>query len=69
MQSAQKGERGSIAPKDPPPQPATMKYHSTYDCTIKMKPVHVNSSTYIDFNKEINKEDPKSEVGHSLKHF
>ena len=27
-----------------------------------MKPVDVNSSTYTDFNKEYNKEDPKFEV-------
>ena len=31
--------------------------------TIKMKPVDVKSSTYIDFNKENNKENPKFEVG------
>ena len=28
-----------------------------------MKPVDVKSSTYIDFNKQNNKEDPKFEVG------
>ena len=28
-----------------------------------MKPVEVKSSKYIDFNKENNKEDPKSKVG------
>ena len=33
-----------------------------YNNTIKMKPVDVNSSTYTDFNKENNKEDPKFEV-------
>ena len=35
------------------------KYSNTYDSTIKMKPVDVESSTCIDFSKEINKEDPK----------
>ena len=28
------------------------KYNNTYHSTTKMKPVYVNSSTYIDFNKE-----------------
>ena len=37
-------------------------YNNTYHSTIKMKPVDVKSSTYIDFNKENNKEDPKIEV-------
>ena len=32
-----------------------------------MKPVNVNSSTYIDFDKESNKEDPKTEVGHHVR--
>ena len=35
------------------------KYNNTYHNTIKMKPVDVNSSTYINFNKENNKEDLK----------
>ena len=39
------------------------KYNNTYHSKIKMKPVDVKSSTYIDFNKENNKEDPKFEVG------
>ena len=30
---------------------------------IKMKPVDVKSSIYIDFNKQSNNEDPKFEVG------
>ena len=34
------------------------KYNNTYS-TVKMKPVDIKSSTYIDFNKENNKEDPK----------
>ena len=38
------------------------KFNNTYHSTIKMKPIDVTSSTYIDFNKENNKEDPKFEV-------
>ena len=39
------------------------KYNNTYHSTIKMKPVDVKSSTYIDFNKQNDKEDAKFEVG------
>ena len=39
------------------------KYNNTYHRTTKMKPVNINLSTYIDFNKESNKEDPKLKVG------
>ena len=39
------------------------KYNNTYHRTIKMKPVDVKSSTYIDSNKEINNKDPKFKVG------
>ena len=39
------------------------KFNNTYHSTIKMKPIDVTSSTYIDFNKENNKEDPKFEAG------
>ena len=35
------------------------KYNNKYHSAIKMKSVDVNSSTYIDFNQENNKEDPK----------
>ena len=38
------------------------KYKNTFHSSIKMKPVDVNSSTYIDLNKENNKEDPKFKV-------
>ena len=38
-------------------------YNNTYHKTIKMKAVDVKSSTYIDFNKENNKEAPKFKVG------
>ena len=39
------------------------KYNNTYDSTIKMKPVDVKSSTYIDYSKEINNKDPKFKIG------
>ena len=50
------------------------KYNNTYHRAIKMKPVDVNPSMYIDFNKENNMEDPKFEVGNYIrilkqKHF
>ena len=38
------------------------KYNNTYHRTIKRKPVDVESRTYIDFDKENNKRDPKFEV-------
>ena len=37
--------------------------YNTYHRTIKMKPVDVKSSTYINFNKENNKESSKFKVG------
>ena len=39
------------------------KYNNTYHNTIKMKPVDVKSSTYIDSGKETNDKDPKFKVG------
>ena len=39
------------------------KYKNTYHSTIKMKPVNVKCSTYIDFNKKNNEENDKLEVG------
>ena len=39
------------------------KCSNTYHRTIKMKPVDVKSSTYIDFNKKNNEESPKFKVG------
>ena len=39
------------------------KYNNTHHSTIKMKPVIVKSSTYIDSSKEINDKDPKFKVG------
>ena len=38
------------------------KYINTYHSIMKMKPVNEKLSTYIDFNKENNKEDPKFSV-------
>ena len=42
------------------------KYNNTYHKTIEMKPVDVNSSMYIDFNKENNKEGSKFKVGDNV---
>ena len=39
------------------------KYNNTYHSTMKMRLVDAKSSTYIYFNEENNKEDPKFEVG------
>ena len=38
------------------------KYSNTYHRTIKMKPVDVKSSTYIDSSKEISDKDPKFKI-------
>ena len=38
------------------------KYNNTYHSTIKMKSFEVNSSTYIDFDKQDSKEHPKFKV-------
>ena len=40
------------------------KYSNTYHSTIKMKLVHVKSSTHIDSSEEINNKDPKFRIGH-----
>ena len=39
------------------------KYDNTYQITIKIKPVHVKSNTYINSTKEINDKDPKFTIG------
>ena len=43
------------------------KYNNTYHWTIKMKPVDVNLSMHIDFNKENNKEGLVFKVGHHVR--
>ena len=43
------------------------KYNYTYHSTIKMKPADVKSSTYIDFDKNNNKVDPKFEVSDQVR--
>ena len=39
------------------------EHSNTFHKTIRMKPVDVNSSTYIDFGLENNEKHPKFEVG------
>ena len=39
------------------------KYNNTYHSTIKVKPADAKLSTYSDFNKRNNKDDPKFKVG------
>ena len=39
------------------------KYNNTYRRNIKIKPVDVKDNIYIDFDKQINDEDPKFKVG------
>ena len=39
------------------------KYNETYHDTIKMKPVDVKPSTYIDSSKKTNDKDPKLKIG------
>ena len=39
------------------------KYNNTYHSRIKMKPIDVNSITYIDFDKQSNDRDPKFKIG------
>ena len=43
------------------------KYNNTYHSKIKMKPLDVNSSKYIDFNKGNIKEDSKFEFRNQLR--
>ena len=43
------------------------KYNNTYQRTSKMKPVDVKPSTYIEFDKENNKEGPKFKVGDNVR--
>ena len=43
------------------------KCSNTYHRTIKMKPVDVKPSIYIDFNRENNQEGPKCKVGDNFR--
>ena len=43
------------------------KYNNTYHITIKLKPVDVKSSTYIDSSKEINDKNPKLKIGDTVR--
>ena len=43
------------------------KYNNTYHKTIKMKPVHAISNTYINTSEEIDHKDPKFKVGDNLR--
>ena len=43
------------------------KYNNAYYRTIKMKPVDVKSSTYLDFNKENNNKGPKFKVDDNVR--
>ena len=42
------------------------KYNNTYHSKIKMKPVNVKPSIYVDFDKNKNKEGPKFKVGNNV---
>ena len=43
------------------------KYNNTYHTTIKMKPVDVKPSTYIESITEINYQDPKFKIGYFVR--
>ena len=43
------------------------EYNNTYHSKIKLKPVKVKSSRYIDFGVEINEKDPKFEAVDQMK--
>ena len=43
------------------------KYNNTYHSTIKMKPIEVKSSTYIDSSKEKNDKDSKLKTGNIVR--
>ena len=43
------------------------EYNNIYHRGIKIKPVHVEDNTYIDFEKELNDKDPKFKVGDHLR--
>ena len=43
------------------------EYNNTYHKTIKMKPVDVKPSAYIDSSKDINYQDPKFKIDHIVR--
>ena len=43
------------------------KYNNIYHITIKMKPVDMKSSKYINSSKEINDKDPKFKIGNIVR--
>ena len=43
------------------------KYNNTYHRTIKMKPVHVKSNTYVNPSKEISDKDPNFKIGDNVR--
>ena len=45
------------------------KFDNRYDSAIKREPVDITSSTYIDFDKKNNKEDPKFKFGDQCKNI
>ena len=45
------------------------EYNNTYHRTIKMKPVDVKDTTYVDFKNAVNEKDPKFKVGDHVRIF
>ena len=43
------------------------KYNNTVDRTIKMRPIDVTDDSFVEYNKESNKKDPKFKVGHHVR--
>ena len=43
------------------------EYNNTYHTTIKMKPIDVKDTTYVNTDKEINDKDPKFKVGDHIR--
>ena len=43
------------------------EYNNTYHRTIKIKPIDVKNTTYINIGKEVNDKNPKFKVGHHIR--
>ena len=43
------------------------KYNNTVHRTIKMKPIDVTDDSYVEYNENFNKKDPKFNVGDSVR--